>query len=234
MPAVDVSSTCSSSGPGRPEPPPRSRLTRAGLDVVLVDKATFPRDKTCGDGLTTGALRLLRRLGVELPQLEIAAPVTEAVIVDPSGRRVSLPLPTDPVGPRSTRRSRRGATSTPRSSRHTRALGVAVREGTALSGARAATRPGSRRRSSDRRHQSRRAGPLRGRRRRSLLGRAPPARPRPRRPTSVRGTRRASTFAASTTPDCGCCSSATCCPATRGCSRCRAGAPTSGFGVLRD
>ena len=30
---------------------------RLGLDVLVVDKARFPRDKTCGDGLTTGALR---------------------------------------------------------------------------------------------------------------------------------------------------------------------------------
>ena len=32
-------------------------LARAGRDVVLFDKARFPRDKCCGDGLTTGALR---------------------------------------------------------------------------------------------------------------------------------------------------------------------------------
>ena len=32
---------------------------RAGLDTVLADAAVFPRDKTCGDGLTTGALREL-------------------------------------------------------------------------------------------------------------------------------------------------------------------------------
>ena len=29
---------------------------RAGLDVVLADAATFPRDKTCGDGLTPRAI----------------------------------------------------------------------------------------------------------------------------------------------------------------------------------
>ena len=34
-------------------------LARAGREVVLIDKATFPRDKCCGDGLTTGALRHL-------------------------------------------------------------------------------------------------------------------------------------------------------------------------------
>ena len=34
-------------------------LARHGRDVLVVDKATFPRDKCCGDGLTTMALRLL-------------------------------------------------------------------------------------------------------------------------------------------------------------------------------
>ncbi|WP_024796072.1 geranylgeranyl reductase family protein [Tomitella biformata] len=37
---------------------------RAGYDVVLVDSATFPRDKTCGDGLTPRALAELDRLGL--------------------------------------------------------------------------------------------------------------------------------------------------------------------------
>src|SRR5690606_6785755 len=40
------------------------RLHRAGLTVVVVDKAAFPRDKTCGDGLTTLALRELEALGL--------------------------------------------------------------------------------------------------------------------------------------------------------------------------
>lgn len=37
---------------------------RAGLDVVLVDAAVFPRDKTCGDGLTPRAIGELDRLGL--------------------------------------------------------------------------------------------------------------------------------------------------------------------------
>jgi menaquinone-9 beta-reductase len=64
-----------------------------GLDVLLVDKATFPRDKTCGDGLTTGALRLLERLGLPLTALSSYATVRETVLVSPSGRTISLPLP---------------------------------------------------------------------------------------------------------------------------------------------
>ncbi|MEO9324542.1 geranylgeranyl reductase family protein [Nocardioides sp. C4-1] len=38
---------------------------RAGLDTVLADMAVFPRDKTCGDGLTPRAIGELSRLGLE-------------------------------------------------------------------------------------------------------------------------------------------------------------------------
>nr|WP_296777475.1 geranylgeranyl reductase family protein [Rhodococcus sp. (in: high G+C Gram-positive bacteria)] len=37
---------------------------RGGRDVVLADSATFPRDKTCGDGLTPRAIAELDRLGL--------------------------------------------------------------------------------------------------------------------------------------------------------------------------
>ncbi|MGN6252479.1 MAG: geranylgeranyl reductase family protein [Marmoricola sp.] len=37
---------------------------RAGRDVVLADAAVFPRDKTCGDGLTPRAVAELERLGL--------------------------------------------------------------------------------------------------------------------------------------------------------------------------
>jgi menaquinone-9 beta-reductase len=68
---------------------------RLGLDVLVVDKARFPRDKTCGDGLTTGALRGLEALGLDVRKLPSYASVTETVLVSPSGREVLLPLPSD-------------------------------------------------------------------------------------------------------------------------------------------
>jgi menaquinone-9 beta-reductase len=70
---------------------------RLGCSVVSVDKATFPRDKTCGDGLTTGALRDLEALGLTRAELLAAGAtrVNETVLVSPSGRQVSLPLPAD-------------------------------------------------------------------------------------------------------------------------------------------
>lgn len=39
-------------------------LARAGLDVLLLDKAGFPRDKTCGDGLTPRAVNVLQDMGL--------------------------------------------------------------------------------------------------------------------------------------------------------------------------
>ena len=39
-------------------------LAQAGLNTLLLDKADFPRDKTCGDGLTPRALHVLAEIGV--------------------------------------------------------------------------------------------------------------------------------------------------------------------------
>jgi menaquinone-9 beta-reductase len=70
-------------------------LARAGRDVLVVDKAAFPRDKTCGDGLTTGALRHLERLGLDPGTVPSWTVVDEIVIRDPAGREVTFPLPAD-------------------------------------------------------------------------------------------------------------------------------------------
>jgi len=71
-------------------------LARAGRAVVLVDKATFPRDKCCGDGLTAGALRHLEDLGLRPDAVASWHPVTLALIRSPSGRVAELPLPCGP------------------------------------------------------------------------------------------------------------------------------------------
>jgi menaquinone-9 beta-reductase len=69
-------------------------LARAGRDVVLLDKATFPRDKCCGDGLTTGALRLLEHLGLDPKTVGSWHVVDAAWVRSPSGRTSRFPLPT--------------------------------------------------------------------------------------------------------------------------------------------
>ncbi len=71
-------------------------LADAGADVVLLDKATFPRDKTCGDGLTTLALRELEALGLVPDRVESWTPVLRAHLHSPHQRTVTLPLPDGP------------------------------------------------------------------------------------------------------------------------------------------
>ena len=45
-----------------------THLARRGLDVALLEKTTFPREKVCGDGLTPRATRQLIRLGIDTSQ----------------------------------------------------------------------------------------------------------------------------------------------------------------------
>ena len=40
-------------------------LARAGLDVVVLEKALFPREKVCGDGLTPRGVKQLDELGID-------------------------------------------------------------------------------------------------------------------------------------------------------------------------
>jgi menaquinone-9 beta-reductase len=44
-------------------------LRRAGLDVELLDKARFPRDKPCGEGMLPAGAAVLRAAGVDLGEL---------------------------------------------------------------------------------------------------------------------------------------------------------------------
>lgn len=39
-------------------------LAKEGLDVVMIDKRVFPRDKTCGDGLTPRAVKQINDMGL--------------------------------------------------------------------------------------------------------------------------------------------------------------------------
>jgi geranylgeranyl reductase family protein len=70
-------------------------LARAGRDVIVVDKAHFPRDKCCGDGLTTGALRRYEVLGLRPESVPSWHVVDDVMVRSPSGRTVRFPLPRD-------------------------------------------------------------------------------------------------------------------------------------------
>ncbi len=70
-------------------------LARAGRKVVLIDKATFPRDKCCGDGLTAAALRHLEHLGLNPESVPSWEFVDGAIVVAPDGTELHLPLPSN-------------------------------------------------------------------------------------------------------------------------------------------
>jgi geranylgeranyl reductase family protein len=107
---------------------------RAGCSVRVLDRATFPRDKTCGDGLTAAALRHLETLGLALPDLTrapggpAAQRVDAVVIVGPDGRRVELPMPADGLHSVVAPRLDLDAALVD----HARAAGVVVTEGAAV------------------------------------------------------------------------------------------------------
>ncbi len=70
-------------------------LAAAGCEVTVVDKACFPRDKCCGDGLTTSSLRLLASLGLDPRAIPSWQPVRDAWVRAPSGHEVRFPLGSD-------------------------------------------------------------------------------------------------------------------------------------------
>lgn len=58
-------------------------------EVVLIDKATFPRDKTCGDGMGPGARRILEDLGLTDVFARFHTP-TRVAITGPGGARAAI------------------------------------------------------------------------------------------------------------------------------------------------
>src|SRR6185295_2388314 len=66
-------------------------LARAGLDVVLVDQHSFPRDKVCGDGLIPDAHNALRKLGLLDAVMALAQPSSHVGCIGPRGGRVDVP-----------------------------------------------------------------------------------------------------------------------------------------------
>ena len=68
---------------------------RAGRRVAVIDKATFPRDKCCGDGLTAGALRALEELGLCPANVKSWEPASRAVVDAPGMDLLELDMPGD-------------------------------------------------------------------------------------------------------------------------------------------
>ncbi len=73
-----------------------SLLARAGLRVALLDKAHFPRDKTCGDALSPRAIHVLQQLGLRSQVEGLGYHIEGVTFVAPQGRQVRAPLSPHP------------------------------------------------------------------------------------------------------------------------------------------
>src|SRR5205823_11767050 len=63
-------------------------LARGGARVALADKASFPRDKACGDLVGPRGVQVLAELGVHVPD---SGQGSDLLAVGPSGRASKLP-----------------------------------------------------------------------------------------------------------------------------------------------
>ncbi|HYB86049.1 MAG TPA: geranylgeranyl reductase family protein [Streptosporangiaceae bacterium] len=63
-------------------------LARGGARVALADKASFPRDKACGDLVGPRGVQVLAELGVHVPD---AGQGSDLLAIGPSGRASKLP-----------------------------------------------------------------------------------------------------------------------------------------------
>lgn len=68
-------------------------LAAQGLDVLLVDRSDFPRDKTCGDGLSPRALSVLRAMGLLPTVADAGFRINRVRIVAPDGTHLVSPIP---------------------------------------------------------------------------------------------------------------------------------------------
>ncbi len=69
------------------------QAARAGLGVVLIDKAMFPRFKTCGGCVSGAALELLQRIGLVDVMGPCAGPALHETVIAAGGRQVHVRLP---------------------------------------------------------------------------------------------------------------------------------------------
>ena len=68
-------------------------LARAGRDALLVDRAEFPRDKTCGDALSPRALDVLRTMGLAAELAPLGAVSRRVRFVAPGGAAAETAIP---------------------------------------------------------------------------------------------------------------------------------------------
>lgn len=73
-----------------------SYLAKAGARVLLLDKAEFPRDKTCGDALSPNALKILQDLGLLDEIKRFGFRLNGVRLVAPDGNEMVAPIPPKP------------------------------------------------------------------------------------------------------------------------------------------
>lgn len=59
-------------------------------NVVLLDREGFPRDKTCGSGLSPNALKIIEKLGIAAQVRDIGHAINTVRIVTPGGRELMV------------------------------------------------------------------------------------------------------------------------------------------------
>jgi flavin-dependent dehydrogenase len=80
-------------------------LAQQGRDVLLLDRASFPRDKTCGDAIPAEAVRLMgqlgmvQRIGAAVDRGELYA-IEKLLLVSPRGFEVLARFDDDPSAPK--------------------------------------------------------------------------------------------------------------------------------------
>ena len=108
-------------------------LAQAGLDVLLLEKTEFPREKVCGDGLTPRAVKQLVAMGIDTSH-EAGWLQNKGLRIIGGGQRFELPWPELAELPRRTAWSVRVRTSTRCWPASAQKAGASLRERTAVTG----------------------------------------------------------------------------------------------------
>ena len=69
-------------------------LAKKGVKVLLLDRASFPRDKTCGDAISGKSARVLKELGLDKDlEKRDHAKIYGVLLSSPNGSMVEIPIP---------------------------------------------------------------------------------------------------------------------------------------------
>ena len=139
------------------------QAAQTGAKVVVLDKAEFPRDKPCGDGLTARAVSYLQKMGLA-DEVSKFHRVNRVTVLQPQRMGAVVPQAPRYAGSRAHRQSHRARHPAAQARRVRRGRGSPVRRGERSRMRR--ERPRRRRRAQGRREGVRRRG---HRRRRRLL-----------------------------------------------------------------